>query len=136
MQNIREKLWALRDLRRHEASCQLNAQEQLARATQGMSTRRATDIGGTGHCPLSDHALSYGAFRDEAAAYRQRADALAAEIMPLLGRLTRDERRVLGLFYNTGMDWRDVRQAVNRSKRVCRSLHHNALNKLEREAHE
>ncbi len=134
MDTIREKLWMLRDLRMREADCKMRAQEQLALATKGMSARRATNMGGTGRCPLSDHALSYGAFRDQAAACRQKADALAVEIMPPLARLTRDEYRVLGLYYDAGMDWQDIQRVLERSGEECMALHRAALNKLEREA--
>lgn len=130
--DIRDKLWQLRRLRVDASVHLARAAEYLARATRGMSYRRATDTGGTGHCPLTDYAPLYAKERDEGRAYAARADALWAELSPIVDALPDlDARMVITCYYDNAMTWDEVRRAVKRSESAAQKLRREALRRME-----
>lgn len=131
--DIRDKLWQLRRLRIDASVHLASASEYFARATHGMSYRRATDTGGAGHCPLTDYALLYANERDEGREYAGRASALWAELSPIVDALPDvDARMVIGCYYNNAMTWEEVRRAVKRSEIAVQKLHREALRRMEK----
>lgn len=130
--DIRDKLWQLRRLRIDASVHLARASEYLTRATQGMSYRRATDTGGTGHCPLTDYAPIYARERDEGREYARQASALWEELSPIVDALPDiDARMVIGCYYNNAMTWDEVRRAVKRSEIAVQKLHREALRRME-----
>ena len=134
MPSIRDTLTHLRQLRQSEASHGDKAAEYLQRATHGTGSKRATAIGGTGNCPLTDYAERYSSQRKAAISARRQADALWQRVEPLLANLDFDSRGVIGRYYNLAMAWEDIPAAIKRSKVSCERMHREAIAVLERES--
>ena len=117
-----ETLNELRNLRIQAAAHHADASEYLARATHGTSSKRATDTGGTGRCPLTDyaerHARALGQYRDSAA----KANAIWTRVRPLLTVYDYDTQCVIELYYNQAADMQDVAKAVKRSLAACERM--------------
>lgn len=109
----------LRNLRIQAAAHYADASEYLSRATHGTSSKRATDMGGTGRCPLTDYAERHA---NSVALYRASADqanAIWARVRPALAVYDYDTQHVIELYYNQGADMQDVARAVKRSLKAC-----------------
>jgi hypothetical protein len=133
MPNIRDTLTHLRQLRLSEASNSERASDYLYRSTNGTSSKRAADIGGTGHCPLTDFAGRYSQARNASIGARREADAIWKRIEPHLMQMDLDTRSVITLFYNMATPWEDIPAAIKRSPKACERMHREALAALERE---
>ena len=79
--HIRESLTELRRLRLKAQYHSAKAAEYMARATHGTSTRRATDMSGTGDCPLTTSAEAYGREHAAAIAFTNAANAIWAQVL-------------------------------------------------------
>ena len=132
MANVRSDLWQLRHLRLEETAHNGHAAEYMHRATQGMSMKRATNISGTGDCPLTNYADRCDAEHKQANRARREADTLWTKYAPAVAALDFDARRVMELFYNVGMAWEDIPAAVKRSPKACGRMHRETLARLER----
>lgn len=133
MTEVRSALWRLRRLRLEETAHNERASEYLHRATRGMGMKHATDIGGTGNCPLTDNADRYEQERAAADRARQEADTIWAGFVPVVAALELDARSVVERYYNVGMAWEDIPAAVKRSLKSCERLHREALAQMERD---
>lgn len=133
MPNIRSALWRLRQFRLAEASHYERAVEHLERATHGTSAKRATDMGGTGNCPLTDNADDYTREREASIQAKKNADQLWSEVSPRIATLDLGMRSVIELYYNAGMAWIDIPQTIKRSPKACEKMHREALARMERE---
>lgn len=114
--DIRTRLDELRQLRilqryhAHLAACALD------KASRGMSTRRATDRGGTGSCPLTEFAPVYAQHRDYAQELGRKADDLWRDVHRYVSALPDlDARLVVTGYYQQADSWEDVRRNVKRS---------------------
>ena len=132
MPSIRDTLTHLRQLRLSEASNSDRASEYLHRSTHGTSTKRATDIGGTGNCPLTEYAGRYAQAREASIGAKREADAIWKRIEPHLMQMDLDTRCVITQFYNMAMAWEDIPASIKRSKQACERMHRDALAALER----
>lgn len=133
MPNIRDTLTRLRQLRLSEAANAERASEYLHRSTHGTGTKRAADIGGTGHCPLTDYAGRYAQAREVSIRARREADLLWKRIEPHLAQMDLDTRSVITEFYNMAMAWEDIPASIKRSPKACERMHREALAVLERD---
>lgn len=131
--DIRTRLDELRQLRilqryhAHLAACALD------KASRGMSTRRATDRGGTGSCPLTEFAPVYTQHRDYAQELGRKADDLwrdAHRYVSVLPDL--DARLVVTGYYQHADSWEDVRRNVKRSGDSVSRLLQEAIRAMER----
>lgn len=95
--------------------------------------KHATDISGTGACPLTNNADRYEQERRQAAKARTEADSIWAGFIPVMATLELDPRSVMELFYNVGMPWEDIPATVKRSRASCDKMHRETLARLERE---
>lgn len=131
--DIHLRLEMLRQYRIFQARYAGRALAALDKACHGMSTKRATDRGGTGTCPLTDYALAYAEQRDLAAEYGQKADEIWSDIKKHIQALEDfDARQVITLFYYTADPWEDVRKKVKRSMASVFRLHNEAIKTMER----
>ncbi len=133
MPNIRDTLTHLRQLRLSEASNSERASEYLHRSTHGTGTKHAVDIGGTGHCPLTDYAGRYSQARTASIGAKREADAIWKRIEPRLAQMDLDTRSVITLFYNWATPWEDIPNSIKRSPKACERMHREALATLERD---
>jgi hypothetical protein len=134
MENIRSMLWRLRRLRLLEINHAERANEYLARATQGTSTKQAINISGTGNYPLTDNVGLYTREKEAGARAKAAADAIWGTINPKLKNAELDHHAVIELFYNIGMPWEDIPTAIKRSEKACARMHHDMLCYMERES--
>ena len=112
----------LNELRRLRLDAQYHnakAAEYMARATCGTSTKHATDMGGTGRCPLTDFAYRHAKADKQYRASAAKANAIWARVRPLLDVYDYDTQCVIELYYNQGADMQDVARAVKRSLKAC-----------------
>lgn len=112
----------LRGLRIQAAAHYADASEYLARATQGTGTKRATDMSGTGRCPLTDNAGGYTDARGEYRACACKANAIWARVVPFLCNYDYDTQCVIELYFNQGADMQDVARSVKRSVASCEKM--------------
>lgn len=132
MRMIRDELWELRRLRLVTAEQFSKAADLLAKACRGTSTRHATDMGGTGRCPVADFSLAYAAARDSAEHSKTAADAIWRRVSREVQTLPDlDTREVFSAYYNDAMTWDEVRRAVKRSESSIWRMHRDGLRKLE-----
>lgn len=131
--DIRTRLDELRQLRilqryhAHLAACALD------KASRGMSTRRATDRGGTGSCPLTEFAPVHAQHRDYAQELGRKADDLWRDVKPYVCALPDlDARLVVTGYYQQADSWEDVRKSVKRSESSVYRLHREAIRGMER----
>lgn len=131
--DIRTRLDELRQLRilqRYHAQLAACA---LDKASRGMSTRRATDRGGTGSCPLTEFAPVYAQHRDYAREVGEKADGLWRDVKPYVCALPDlDARLVVTGYYQQADSWEDVRKSVKRSESSVFRLHREAIRGMER----
>ncbi|MEA4999288.1 MAG: hypothetical protein VB087_07885 [Candidatus Limiplasma sp.] len=132
MQINRDTLMELRRLRLDAQYHNAKAAEYMARATHGTSTRRATDMSGTGKCPLTTSAEAYGREHAAAAASTKAANAIWAQVMPLLDGVRLDERLVIEYLYNKGMDYPDIAKSIKRNIDACYRMHGETLRAMAR----
>ena len=117
-----ETLNELRRLRVEAAAQYADASEYLARATNGVSAKRATDLGGTGHCPLTDYAGRHARALERYRACADKANAIWARVRPALAVYDYDTQCVIELHYNQGADMPDVARSVKRSLAACERM--------------
>lgn len=127
MQINRDTLMELRRLRLDAQYHNARAAEYMARATNGTSTRRATDMGGTGDCPVANYAEAYGREHAAAIVSINAARAIWAQVLPLLDGIGLDERLVIEYLYNRGMDFPDIAKAIKRSINACYQMHRDTV---------
>ena len=129
--DIRNKLHSVRSLRFGARLSRERAADELLRASRGMSRREARNLGGTGWCPLTEHALRYGRERDAGAELSRRADALWADAAPLV-RLLSDEpsRRVVALYYGSAMSREEVSDRMRISEAEVAKMLREAVKRL------
>ena len=120
--NTADTLNELRRLRIEAAEHYADAAEYLNRATNGTGTKRATDMGGTGRCPLTDYAGRYDRAQEKYRACAAQANALWSRIRPALDSYDYDTRCVIELYYNHAADMQDVARAVKRSLVACERM--------------
>lgn len=131
--DIRMKLDELRQLRMRQKYHAGLAASALDRATSGMSTRRATDRGGTGSCPLTEFAPVYTQHRDYARETGEKADAIWSDVQRYVSALPDlDARLVVTGYYQHADSWEDVRKSVKRSESSVFRLHREAIRGMER----
>ena len=131
--DIRARLEELRQLRMRQKYHEGLAASALDRATSGMSTRRATDRGGTGTCPLTEYAPVYAQHRDYAREVGEKADDLWRDVQPYVCALPDlDARLVVTGYYQQADSWEDVRKSVKRSESSVFRLHREAIRGMER----
>lgn len=118
----RETLMELRRLRLDAQYHNAKAAEYMARATCGTSTRRATNMSGTGDCPLTDCAERHARAAEQYKACAAKANAIWARVYPLLAVYDYDTRCVVELYYNQGADMQDVARSVKRSLVACERM--------------
>lgn len=118
----RETLMELRRLRLDAQYHNAKAAEYMARATCGTSTRRATNMGGTGRCPLTDYAERHAKAHAQYRASADQANAIWARVKPFLCNYDLDTQSVIELFYNQGEDMLDVAKSVKRSLVSCERM--------------
>ena len=128
--NVRATLWELRRLRVSQHRHLDLAAEYLHRAGQGVSYKRATDIGGTGNCPLTDYAEAHAQERRLALRARAQADAIWARFAPMLEGMELDERSVIELYYNDAVPREDIPELIKRSAAACDRMYHEGLARL------
>lgn len=121
----RETLMELRRLRLDAQYHNAKAAEYMARATCGTSTRRATNMSGTGRCPVSDYAVAYG--REHAAAVVSANAANAIWETVCLDGLGLDESLIIERYYNQAMDWADISRSIKRNIDACYRMHRDAV---------
>ena len=117
-----EILNELRRLRIEAAEHYADAAEYLNRATNGTGTKRATDMGGTGRCPLTDYAGGHARAAEQYKACAAKANAIWAWVFPLLEGYDGDTRSVIVLYYNQGEDMLDVAKGIKRSLKACEKM--------------
>lgn len=129
--DIQTRLDRVRSMRCGVRLHRMRAQDQLSLASQGMSRREATNWGGTGRCPLTEHALAYGRERDLGDALSRRADSLWGELAPALRRMGNlNARRAVTLYYGCAMNWEQVGDAMDKSAQEVRDLSRRAIRLL------
>lgn len=111
----------LRRLRIEAAEHYADASDAMDRATHGMSTKRATDMGGT-RCPLTDYAERHAKAHAQYRASADQANAIWARVQPFLCNYDLDTQSVVELFYNQGEDMLDVVKSVKRSLVSCERM--------------
>lgn len=116
MNDIGNMLGDLRRLRQHQEQAHDKAEEYQRRATAGMTRQRATDTGGTGHCPLTDFADAHIAAMKRYHEAKRKADAIWEQIKPLLADEGFDEQQVIDLSYNQAQSLYDVCSKIKRSQ--------------------
>ncbi|NLO84805.1 MAG: hypothetical protein GX096_05185 [Clostridiales bacterium] len=131
MTQTKDRLQALRNLRMSANMHYAKAAEYFQRATRGMSSRHATAIGGTGHCPLSDYTLEYSASKDRGKRASDDANRMLQSFLPQIKSLPQEHQQVLLLFYDRLYSWEDVAKAIGRSRQTCWQLHKEALAALQ-----
>ena len=112
----------LRNLRIEAAAHHARASEYLNRATHGTSSKRATDTGGTGRCPLTDYAERHAKAHAQYRASAAQANAIWARVQPFLCNYDYDTQCVVELYYNQAADMSDVARSVKRSVRACEKM--------------
>ena len=117
-----ETLNELRCLRIEATAQYADASEYLSRATHGTSSKRATDVGGTGHCPLTDYAERHARALERYRASAAKANAIWTRVRPALYVYDYDTQCVIELFYNQGADMPDVARSVKRSLAACERM--------------
>ena len=117
-----EILNELRRLRIEAAEHYANASELMHRATNGTSTKHATDMGGTGRCPLTDYAEQHAKAHAQYRASADQANAIWARVQPFMRNYDLDTQNVVELFYNQGEDMLDVAKSVKRSMVSCERM--------------
>jgi len=128
----RETLMELRRLRLDAQHHNAKAAEYMERATHGTSTRRATNMSGTGKCPVSDYAVAYG--REHAAAIVSANAANAIWARVCLDGLGLDESLIIEQYYNQAMDWVDIARSIKRNIDACYRMHRLAVAEITRRA--
>lgn len=131
MDNARLLLSNLRQLREQEQHYADKAVEYLARASDGMGAKRATDTGGAGDCPLSTWTDRYSLAKDALVDRRKRANEIWARIEPLLGDADFDAVSLIALYYNQAMSWEDTRDQLKRSEAACQRMHREMVQRLD-----
>ncbi|MEG0741914.1 MAG: hypothetical protein RR521_06770 [Clostridia bacterium] len=128
MHDICEQLWEIRRLRLSAANHYAWASEYMTRASYGMSTRRAVNVGGTGKCPLTDYAACYSRERKSAEQDRRAADERWTACKQWVDALANlDARLLVECYYNCAMSWAEVRATIKRSESAVYELHREAL---------
>ena len=131
--DIRARLDELRRLRMRQKYHAGLAASALDKASRGMSTRRATDRGGTGTCPLTEFAPVYAQHRDYAQELGRKADDLWRDVHRYVSALPDlDARLVVTGYYQHADNWEDVRKSVKRSEGSVYRLHREAIRAMER----
>lgn len=131
--DIRARLEELRQLRMRQKYHAGLAASALNRATSGMSTKRATDRGGTGTCPLTEYAPVYAQHRDYAREAGEKADDLWRDVHRYVSALPDlDARLVVTGYYQHADSWEDVRRNVKRSGDSVSRLLQEAIRAMER----
>lgn len=136
MNDIGIMLGDLRRLRQKQLQAQAKAEEYQRRATAGMSRQRATDTGGTGHCPLVDYADAHIAARKRYHEAKKEADALWEQIKPLIADEGLDEQQVIDLSYNQAMCLVDVCSSIKRSQISVSTMLRKVVDRMARRAQE
>ena len=121
----RETLMELRRLRLDAQYHNTKAAEYMARATNGTSTRRATNMSGTGDCPVSSYAVAYGSEHAAAIVSANAANAIWALVC--LDGLGLDESLIIERYYNQAMDWADIAKGIKRNIDACYRMHRDAV---------
>ena len=117
-----DQLLELRNLRIQASAHHADASEYLARATHGTSSKRATDTGGTGRCPLTDYAERHARALEQYRVCAAKANAIWTRVRPLLTVYDYDTQCVVELYYNQAADMQDVARAVKRSLVACERM--------------
>ena len=120
--NTADTLNELRRLRIDADTYRAEAAEYLNCATHGTGTKRATDMGGTGRCPLTDYAERHARAAEQYKACAAKANAIWAWVFPLLEGYDGDTRSVIVLYYNQGEDMLDVAKGIKRSLKACEKM--------------
>lgn len=120
--SARDQLLELRNLRIQAAAHYANASEYLNRATHGTSSKRATDTGGTGRCPLTDYAERHARALEQYRVCAAKANAIWTRVRPALYVYDYDTQCVIELYYNQGADMADVSRSVKRSPAACERM--------------
>jgi hypothetical protein len=120
--NTADTLNELRRLRTEADKHRADAAEYFHCATRGTSAKRATDMGGTGNCPLTDFAGRHARAVEEYRACAAKANAIWARVHPLLAAYAYDTQCVIELYYNQGADMQDVARGVKRSLAACEKM--------------
>lgn len=125
------QLQQLRQLRENQLHCADDASEYLHRAGRGMSYRRATDIGGTHHCPLEQYSDKYQESKALCLEYKRQADTIWAGIKPRVQALADfDAQCIIEGYYNQALSWDEVHCKVKRSAAACQRLHSNGIREM------
>lgn len=117
-----ETLNELRRLRIEAAGHYATASELMHRATNGTGTKHATDMGGTGRCPLTDHAERHARAAEQYKACAAKANAIWARVRPALDDYDYDTQCVIELYYNQCADMKDVARSAKRSLAACEKM--------------
>lgn len=130
---VEEKLWNVRRLRLEQERHNRRAVDYLLCAQVGMGKQRATDMGGTGHCPLTDFATQYGKERELWLEAKKRADDAWSILAPQVMKLPDlDMRLIIEYYYNAAMDWSEVCKVVKRRQMSAFKLHKAGILSLEK----
>jgi hypothetical protein len=121
----------LRTLRLEQQERADRAADLFAMATRGMSTRRATDTGGTGDCPLSRYAGDYAVAKGAAQRKALQADDIWRRVEPLLRDVELEAGSLIALYYNHALDWEDMRSQIKRSDAACQRMHREMVQRLD-----
>lgn len=127
MNEIKDKLVQLRALRREASIHYAKAADYFERASRGMSTRRATSIGGTGGCPLTDYAPAYMAEKEHGREISHKANELVRDLMPVIRGLPAEQQQIVLLYYDRLLPWVDIAKAAHRSREACWRMHRQAI---------
>lgn len=131
--DIRMKLDELRQLRMRQKYHAGLAASALDRATSAMSTKRATDRGGTGTCPLTQYGPVYSKHRELSIEAGKKAEAIWMDVrrhVDALGDF--DTRMVVTGYYQNADSFERVACMVKRSRESVDRLHRNALKSMEK----
>ena len=130
MQINRDTLMELRRLRLDAQYHNAKAAEYMEMATKGTSTRRATNMSGTGDCPVSSYAVAYGREHAEAIVSANAANAIWETVC--LDGLGLDESLIIERYYNQSMDWADISRSIKRNIDACYRMHRESVAEITR----
>ena len=131
--DIRYRLEELRKLRSEQRRHAQIAEDAMGRAIVAMSTKRATNVGGTGNFPLTQYGPVYSKHRELSIETGRRAELIWEDVCPYIYALNDlDARLAIIGFYRNADTFDRVRGMVKRSETSLRKIMKDALDAMER----
>ena len=131
--DIRYRLEELRKLRSEQRRHAQIAEDAMGRATVAMSTKRATNVGGTGDFPLTQYGPVYSKHRELSIEAGKKAEAIWMDVRRYVDALgVFDTRMVVTGYYQNADSFERVACMVKRSRESVDRLHRNALKSMEK----